>query len=247
VQREILNRYEDSLSELQNTFQKAADLEGALAVRTERQRVAKDGSLTEKVIVPEPKSLRTLQLQNLAKIQELVAQVVQETLPRLVEHKKSLTQAGKLDEAVAIRDAIERLQNNHVPIAPPDPAVAVSADTLLLAYAADRARADKTYRGQKFTVRGILGGYRQDPADPKQYQVYVSGSAANGGWVLCAFTLGDYRFREDKAFSGSVLVVMPKDSDNAIVRWQKGQQIDIRGTCEGFDEAVRLTRCELPR
>src|SRR4029434_11040784 len=45
VQRDVLGRYDDSLAELQLGFQKAADLEGALAVRAERQRVAADQSL----------------------------------------------------------------------------------------------------------------------------------------------------------------------------------------------------------
>src|SRR6187455_2406706 len=61
VRREMVGKYGDSLIELQAQFQKAADLEAAIAVRTERQRIEKEGTLTEKDVVPEPRGLRAAQ------------------------------------------------------------------------------------------------------------------------------------------------------------------------------------------
>ena len=247
VMRDVLGKYEDGLGELQNNLQKAADLEGALAVRTERARLAQDHTLTERNFVAEPKSLRTLQAQQVSKLQELVAQIVQDALPKLIELKKSLTVSGKLDDAVAVRTVIEKLQNSYVPVARADAGSVVPAETLLLAYSGDRSRADKTYKGQKITVRGVVGGYRQDPADAKFYHVYLAGGNS-GGWVQCVFSTNEYRFREEKnSFGATTLVVTPKDSDNATVRIQKGQSLDIRGVCEGLDEVVRLGRCEVPK
>jgi hypothetical protein len=245
VHREMLNRYDAGLGELQQTFQKAADLEGALVVRSERQRAASEGTLTEKFVVAEPRALRTFQMQTLAKLQELVAQVVQESLPRLIEAKRALTITGKLDEAVAVRDAITKLQSNHVPLASPDPAVAVPVDSLAFAYSADRARADQTYRNQRITVRGVLSGYRPDPADPKQYLLYINGNS--GAWMQCAFPVSDFTFREDKQFNATFLVVIPKGTESAVQRLQKGQSIEIRGTGDGFDEVARLVRCDSVR
>ena len=147
IRRDVLGKYEDQLGDLQNTLQKAADLEGALTVRDERGRLAQEHTLSERNYVAEPKALRTLQTQQVTKMQELVAQVVQDTLPKLIELKKSFTVAGKLDEAVAVRTAIEKLQNSHVPVARADAGSVVPAETLLLAYAGDRSRADKTYKG----------------------------------------------------------------------------------------------------
>ena len=100
VQRDVMGKYEDGLGELQGNLQKAADLEGALAVRAERQRLAQEHTLSERNLVAEPKALRTLQAQQLAKMQELVAQIVQDALPKLIELKQSMTVAGKLDEVV---------------------------------------------------------------------------------------------------------------------------------------------------
>src|SRR5688572_31468625 len=57
VRREVLGRYEDGLAELQSQFQKVADLEGALNVRAERQRLQKEQSLSEKQFVNEPRAL----------------------------------------------------------------------------------------------------------------------------------------------------------------------------------------------
>jgi len=247
VQRDVLGKYEDGLGELLNTLQKAADLEGALAVRAERQRLTLERTLSGKNFVVEPKALRLFQAQQLAKMQELVAQIVQDALPKLIELKRSMTVAGKLDDAVAVRTAIEKLQNSHVPLSRPDAGSVVPAETLLLAYAGDRTRADKTYKGQKITVRGVVGGYRQDPADAKFYHVYLTGGNS-GVWVQCAFSTNDYRFREEKsAFGATTLVITPKDSDTAAARIQKGQGLDIRGVCEGLDEVVRLGRCDVAK
>lgn len=247
VQRDVLIKYDEALAELQLGLQRAADLEGALAVRAERQRVTAEQTLSEKNFVGEPKSLRALQAQMLARSQELVAQLVSETLPKLVELKKQLTVAGKLDEAVTVRTAIEKLQSAHVPMIRPDPAVAIPADTLLVAFGGDRARAEKTYKGQKVTVRGVVGGFRQDPADGRHYQVFVTGGTS-GGWIQCTFLAGDNRFREERAaFNTPVLVITGRDNESGTLRLQKGSPIDVRGVCEGWDEVVRLTRCEIPR
>jgi hypothetical protein len=247
VRREVMNKYEDALAELQGSLQKAGDLEGALAVRAERQRLAQEHILTERNYVTEPKALRAVQMQQMAKMQEMVAAIVAESMPKLVELKKNLTIAGKLDEAVALRTAIEKLQNSNVPVARPDAGSVVTAETLLLAYAGDRARADKTYKGQKLTLRGVIGGYRQDPGDTKFFNIYLTGGG-NGGWVQCAFAAADYRFREDKtAFGATSLTILSKDGESTLARIQKGQNMEIRGVCEGLDEVVRLGKCEIPR
>jgi hypothetical protein len=247
VQRDVLMKYDDALGELQLGFQKVADLEGALAVRAERQRLAADQSLSEKNFVNEPRTLRALQAQTLAKSQELVAQLVAETLPKLVELKKQLTIAGKLDDAITVRGAIEKLQNSHVPAVRAEAGSVVPAESLLVAYGGDRARADKIYKGQKIAVRGVVGGFRQDPADGKHYQVFLTGGSG-GGWVQCNFLAGENRFREERAaFNTPVLVITGKDSDAGAVRLQKGSPLDVRGVCEGWDEVVRLNRCEIPR
>ena len=246
VQRDLLGKYEDSLGELQLTLQKAADLDGALAVRAERQRVAKEQSLSDKDYVDEPKALRALQTQMVTKVRDLTTQLVQETMPRLVEFKKSLTVAGKLDEALNVRSAIERLQNTHVPLVRAGAGTVVSAETLIIAYGADRGRADKTYKGQKITVHGVLAGYRQDTADANIYLLYLTGGTSSG-WVQCSLSASNYRFREEKgSFGATSFVITTKDGDST-ARVQKGQVVDIRGVCEGFDEVVRLGKCELPR
>lgn len=246
VQRDVLNRYDDALQELQNSFQKSADLEGALAVRAERQRVAADNVLTEKNLVTEPKALRALQSQTAAKLHELVTQLIQESVPRLIELKKSLTIGGKLDEALAVRGAIEQLQNSFLPAARPEAGAILPAETLLQAYTADRPRADKQYKGQRITVRGVVGGFRQDPADAKFYLIYVTGGATSSAWVQCAFSTGEFRFREEKQFANTILVVSSKE-DPAGVRVQKGQTIDIKGVCDGWDEVVKLNKCDFAR
>ena len=241
VWRDVLGKYDDGLSELQAGFQKAADLEGALAVRTEKRRLAEEGALTEKHLVTEPKTLRALQTQTMAKMQELTVQIVSETVPKLLEYKKSLTVAGKLDEALAVRESIEKLQNGYVPVIRADAGKVVAAETLLGAYAADRGRADKIYKGQRIVVRGVVGGFRADPADAKQYLVWLT---AGGGWLQCAFAANDFQIREEKQFNSTILVITGKGREPATLRIQKGVAADIRGICDGMDEMVRLVKCD---
>ncbi len=242
VWRDALGKYDDALTDLQLGFQKAADLESALAVRTEKARLAADSTLAEKNVVPEPKSLRTLQTQTIARMQEFTSQIVNETLPKLIDYKKALTVAGKLDEALAVRSAIERLQNGYVPVVRVDQKSVVPVETILTAYAADRTRADKIYKGQRIVVRGVVGGFRADPADAKQYLVYLT--SASGGWLQCSFTAADFQMREEKQFNNTIVIITGKGKDAGTVRVQKGATVEVRGTCEGMDEMVRLVKSD---
>ena len=244
VRRDILAKYESAIGELQIQFQKAADLESALAARTERQRVHAEGALSEKDIVAEPKSLRALQQTTLSKMQDLVSGVVSEALPKLVEYKKQLTVEGRLDDALAVKQAIERVQNANVPITRAEAGSIVPAEVLLRAYNADRTRANKTYKGVRIAVRGAMSGYRIDPNDAKSLLVYVTGGAS-GGWVQCAFNITQWRYREDRSANGAILVLIPKDGSE--VRMAKGQQVDILGDCTGWDDIVKLAICDVAR
>lgn len=244
VRRDVLGKYEDQLSELQVQFQKAADLESALTVRAEKQRIHTEPTLSEANFATEPRALRSLQQQTSAKLDELIAGVVGETIPRLVELKKALTVAGQLDDALKVRILIEGLQNDHVPLTRPAKGEIVPADTLVTAYAADRTRADKAYKDAQLTVRGTLVTYRIDPNDSRKATVYL-GHAGGTGWVACVFDNG-IRFREEKSFNTVALAVL-SSAGSAVARWQTGQTVEIQGTCVGFEDVVRLAKCELPK
>ncbi|MEO6740082.1 MAG: hypothetical protein ABIP20_07515 [Chthoniobacteraceae bacterium] len=244
VRRDLLSKYESQLGELQLQLQKIADLEGALATRDERTRVHAEQTLSDSNFAKEPKSLRTLQQTTLTKMNDLVSGVVTESLPKLIELKKQLTVDGRLDDAIAVRQCIERLQNANVPIVRADPGGIVPSETLLRAYAADRSRADRTYKGVRIAVRGVMAGYKLDPENGKTLLVYLSGGTTSG-WVLCSFNLAQWRYREDRAGAGIVLVLIPKDGSE--VRMTKGAQVDILGDCTGWDDMVKLAKCDVPR
>jgi len=245
VRRDTMGKYADALAELQSSVQKAADLEGALAGRKERSRVAAEQSLADKDYVVEPKVLRQLQTQTSVRLQDLLTQLVSETVPKLVELKRHITVSGKLDEAVSVRTAIETLQNSYLPAVKIENGAVVAPDTLVAAYTADRARADKIYKGQKIVVRGVVGGFRPDPNEPKNYHIFVTGGAS-GGWLQCTFHGSDHKFREEKgSYNVPILVISAKDGD--VARIQKGAALDLRGTCDGWDESVRLSHCDFVR
>ena len=244
VRRDMIGKYETALGDLQLQFQKAADLDAALAVRAERGRLQTEMALSERNYVNEPKSLRALQQSISGKMQDLVSGVVSESLPKLVEFKKQLTVDGKLDEALSVKRAIERLQNANVPVIRAEAGSIVAAETLLQAYAADRSRADKTYKGVRLAAHGILSGYRIDPNDAKTLSVYLSAQSTSG-WVQCNFNLSIWRYREDKLGGGTYLVLIGRDGTE--VRLGKGLPVDILGDCTGWDELVKLTKCDVSR
>lgn len=244
VRRDILGKYETAVGELQHQFQKVADLEGALAARAERSRVSTEQALSDKDLVNEPKALRALQQTMIGRMQDLVAGVVAESLPKLIEYKKQLTVEGKLDEAFAVKQAIERLQNANVPVTRTEPGAIVPAETVIQAYNADRSRADKTYKGVRFVARGVMGGYRIDPTDAKTLQVYLAGQNS-AGWVQCAFTLNQWRYREDRIGNLTHLVLIAKDGNET--RLTRGAQADILGDCNGWDEMVKFGKCDVAR
>jgi len=244
VRRDLLSKYETQLGDLQLQLQKLADLEGAIAVRDERARVHTEQALSDANFATEPKSLRSLQQTTLGKMNDLVSGVVAESLPKLVELKKQLTVDGRLDDALAVRQCIERLQNANVPIRRAEAGSFVPAETLLRAYGADRARADSTYKGVRIAVRGVVAGYKLDPENGKSLLVYLTGGTSTG-WVQCSFNLAQWRYREDRSTSAVILVLIPKDGSE--VRTAKGSQMDILGDCTGWDEVVKLTKCDVPR
>ncbi len=244
VRRDLLSKYETQLGELQLQLQKVADLEGALAVRDERVRIHTEQALSSANFTADPKSLRTLQQTTLTKMNDLVSGVVSESLPKLIELKKQLTVDGRLDDALAVKQAIERLQNANVPITRAEAGGIVPAETLLRAYSADRSRADKTYKGVRIAVRGVVAGYKLDPENAKNLLVFITSSGAAGG-VQCSFSLDRWRYREDRSGTGVVLVLIPKDGSEA--RITKGAQADILGDCTGWDEMVKLAKCDVPR
>jgi hypothetical protein len=62
--------------------------------------------------------------------------------------------------------------------------------------------------------------------------------------VQCAFSSQEFRFREEKQFNNAYLLISTKENPGG-VRIGIGQAIDIRGTCDGWDDLVKLVKCEL--
>jgi hypothetical protein len=248
VRVEIGNRYEKRLLELRTGFQKAGDLEGALAVRSEEQRAHADPErpLESRHLVEEPRSLKELQSELLGKQSEMIAQIVLEAVPKLVEMKKTLTVAGKLDEAVEVRVAIQRLQDATSPAQRLSAGAQVSAEEVYQAYQSSKERADKTYRGVKLLLRGRVAGVRPDPREPGALTLVLFGGV-EGALVDCAFPPGEYRVREERQGQTVVYVVGHANNDSGALRVQRGGVAEFTGRCDGSDGGLRFSGCGLPR
>jgi hypothetical protein len=248
VRVEIGNRYEKKLSELRAAFQKAADLEGALAVRAEEQRVVSETErpLESRHVVEEPRGLREIQVELIGKQSEMIAQIVVEAVPKLVEMKKTLTVAGKLDEAVEVRGAIQRLQDAMSPPQRVSANSQVSVEEVYQAYQSSKERADKIYRGVKVLLRGRVAGVRPDPREPGSFTLVLYGGV-EGALVDCAFPAGEYRVREERQGQAIVYVVSHGSNDSGALRVQRGGVAEFAGRCDGSDGGLRFSGCGLPR
>jgi hypothetical protein len=248
VRTEIGNRYEKKLQELRASFQKAADLEGALAVRSEEQRIASEPErpLEARHLVEEPRGLKEVQAELLSKQSEMIAQIVLEAVPKLVEMKKTLTIAGKLDEAVEVRSAIQRLQDATTPAQRLPNGAFVSAEEVYQSYQSSKERADKIYRGVKLLLRGRVAGIRPDPREPGAVTLVLYGGL-EGALVDCAFPQGEYRVREERQGQSIVYVVGHTNNDSGALRVQRGAVAEFMGRCDGSDGGIRFSGCSLPR
>jgi hypothetical protein len=248
VRVEIGNRYEKKLVELRAVFQKAADLEGALAARAEEQRILSEPErpLESRHLVEEPRSLKELQLELIGKQTEMIGQIVSEAVPKLVEIKKTLTVAGKLDEATEVRSAIQRLQDAMSPPQRVAPNAQISVEDVYQAYQSSRERADKIYRGVKVLLRGRVAGVRPDPREPGALTLVLFGGV-EGALVDCAFPLGEYRVREERQGQTVVYVVAHGNNDAGALRVSRGGVAEFLARCDGSDGGLRFSGCGLPR
>lgn len=242
VRGDVVAKYEVGLSELQVGYQKAADLEGALAVRRERARLQEERGLAEANLVEEPKQLRAFQDQFLQNQQRLVVQAVNNALPRMVELKRSLTVAGKLDDAVRVRDEIRRIQQAYLPEMRSGEGEVVTAEELAGAYAANAERADVAYRGRKLVVRGRVVSFRGEGKDGGKASLVMSGG--EGRFVEVGMAEGTRVRAETAGVAGGIAVTL---GDGAVLRIGKGQVVEVRGRCDGLDGVVRLADGQLKR
>jgi len=248
IRVEIGNRYEKKLLELRAGFQKVADLENSLLIRAELQRLATDTDrpLDARNLVDEPRALREVQSELLSKQSEMITQAVQLTLPKLLEVKKSLTMAGKLDEAVEVRTALQHLQDESSPAQRLANNALVTAEEVFQAYQSSKERADTVYRGPKLLLRGKVAGVRPDPKEPGAFTLVLFGGV-EGALVDCAFPSDAYRVREDRVGQNVVYVVARTNNDPNVLRVQRGTLVEIAGKCEGAEGSVRFGNCSLPK
>ena len=248
VRVEIGNRYEKRLLELRSVFQKAADLESALLVRNEERRLGAEVELPldSRHLLEEPRLLREAQLELLAKQTEMVTQIVQDVVPRLVEMKKALTVGGKLDEALEVRNSIQRLQDAGAPAQRLTGGAQVTADEVSMAYQSAKERADKIYKGVKLSLRGRVAGVRPDAKDPSNGVLVLFGGT-DGSLVDCAFQSPEFRVREERSAQNVFYVVAHVNGDVPALRVQRGVVVEIQGRCEGFEGGLRFANCSLPK
>jgi hypothetical protein len=248
ARNEAINRYEGRLAELRTKFQRAADLESALLVRGEEQRLGRSRALEQAHLAERPASLRELQETTLKALGKQTALLVSESVPRLVELKKRLTMAGRLDEAVEVRSAIEKLQGlpgASDPVQRASAGTSVQLDELLQAYHTGRERSDRIYKGVRLTVTGRVLGVRLET--PESEPVLVLSGATDGAVGECAFNAAEFRVREERQGGVIFCTVLQANSGAVVFRVARGAVAEVQGKCEGWDGVLRFSGCLVGR
>ena len=106
-------QYAKELEALAKSYQAKGELESVFAVKNEQDRFMNSGRIEDANIVPSPVELRNLQAQYKALPEQIGQQTAKQYLTSLEEKKKNLTVEGKLDEAMAVKKDIEKLQARY--------------------------------------------------------------------------------------------------------------------------------------
>lgn len=247
VRVEIGNRYEKKLAELRLTYQKLADLENAVAVRAEETRVAAEAEkpLDAANLVAEPRLLHDAQLELLTKQGEMLAQIAAEGLPRLLEMKKALTVAGKLDDALKVAGVMTRMHDAASPAQRMSPNSTVTAEEVFQAFQISRERGEAIFKGPKLVLRGKVAGVRPDPREAGAMLLVLFGGAESA-LVDCAFPSSEYRVREERAGQNAVYVVA-RIGDPGMLKVQRGALVEVQGKYEAVEGSVRFGGCSFPK
>jgi len=116
-----------ALTELEKHYQAAGDLRALIAVRNERKRFEANPSASDIVPVESPDKLKALQQSYVAAHNERRRVLSQSNTDlttlyarRLAEMERELTKEGRIDDALRVMEAIERLKTGQTPsVTPP--------------------------------------------------------------------------------------------------------------------------------
>jgi len=114
---DLQSEYQKQLSALDETLRKKGDLEAILVVRKEKDRFVQTKTMPEAAIVQSPAELKALQQKYSKSAESLedskskgLAALSGPYLQTLEDLKKSLTQSGKIDEALATKEEIAKIK-----------------------------------------------------------------------------------------------------------------------------------------
>lgn len=152
--------YANELAALMKMFQTKGDLENALAVKKEKERAGKERRIEDGNIVHTPVELQNLQLKYRAAQGKIAQQTAKEFLTKLEARKKKLTLEGKLDEALAVKKDIEKIQRRYGDAMPYRTASIVGkwrrvagSETFTFTFSADGGAYVRSSRGYSITGR----------------------------------------------------------------------------------------------
>jgi hypothetical protein len=246
--------YKNSLRELLREFQNVGDLDSFLVVREEITRFDKSPQIAASNIVKEPELLSILQMDCQSSCYEGTNKIVKRHINTLTPTQISLTRAGKIDEAVAVRAKVRAIQAAYKDslawdttsrLAPRT--YKVASESLIMGFSRTEALAQRLFQDRRLLVSGVIGKLDRDFAHGDLFNVYFSSPEGFDMQVQFSFKTSEVEVKRAQVGGQEVAVFTKKgDKEKGPLTLKPGMSLEIEGRCEGKHLNVNLVEVSIP-
>jgi|GEM_PF-1388869 len=245
--------YRGLLQSSMEFYQKEGDLDGFLAARAELQRFDKEKTVASKHLVAEPRDLAWEQSFLLNNAQSSILEIVEKHAAALLPQQRRLTQTGKIEEAIKVRQQIQEIRALARDWAPPateegaKPPDFVPAGVLARLYQRDPQRMDLMIKGRRVLVEGTVHDFAIDSSNGSVFRIILSDRGEPPLKVECPFDIQAYTFRRTSGGDRAYATIERKDSTNHLpITIAKGTRFSVEGVIQGRHLNILLSQVSIP-
>jgi hypothetical protein len=256
--------YIERLTELRAVFQRAGNLVAYLDVDSEIKRFQKENSIGPQHV---NKDIRTMRWTQEAFIKERLKseyEIAAVTLASLEPQMMSLTQSGKIDEAIAVKTTIDTIRSTYASAfaayepekkSEIDDSHIVPADELAQFCRSNEKVAMNVFKGSTVTVRGLIDSFPTKLSNPGKAILLLRGDGADSGKIECHFNLTDLGLKVSPASKPKKLILisnarssrasgeMSDDDGSATITLEEGSICFVEGIYDGNHLHPKLVDC----
>lgn len=245
--------YLQSLRAALQAYQQEGELDAYLVARDEIRRFEKERSLRKEHLVGEPKDLAWLQQFFIGSSFETAHQIAEKHTALLLPLQRSLTRAGKIDEALRVRQVVAEIRNQHKEayewaLARQKEGVpSIPAASLAGLYKRDMALADRMLRGKTYRIEGRLADFGIDMSNGRIFRIVLGDAAVGALKVEGEFSMTDYLFKTSSAGERMTATIERHNSDQFLpLSLHRGATFSFIGQIDGKHLNVKVAKAGIP-